>query len=491
MRSVLALCAVLALVAPGASTGQVLVGDVFTDGFDGWADTFTGTPAVGAGPNWGVLLNFDQALSESSDGRAGDGSGANTGDYTPFLMVNTELTSPATYDLAARLATYDNDGLGIVFGYQDNDNYFRVGFREQSSGSLGFSVGAAVQKVVNGIATQLDWNSSAIPPIDGTPFDVNVSVNNADWSISMNGSQVLAGTDPDLQRGKYGVLSWGQKQTGAADFQIGTLVHSIGITSSSVNKTTDFRNAIPTAWRPIIMVNAEGGTGLEGEDRGNFRQDFRNGTIQEDSNGYEWATPTAPNVDFIGPAVVIDEPGSEAWTDYQMKIRMENDDDDGIGLLFRVADDDSFYRINFTLQAIGSNEDRAPQGMSIQKCDNGVWSEVFRDDQDNPLFLFTRGTPFDVTLTILGAGIGVQIIDDPDGAATVIDYATIYDLSSPILAGSVGFTSWGNGDATYGVIYSPYGGYDQVLLQVIPEPSTLALCGLSGVLLLTLRRRRR
>ena len=485
-----ALFCISALLAPRASTAQVLVGDVFRNGFEGWTDTFSGTPAVAPGPNWGVLLGFGQQLSESSDGRAADGTGYNTGDYTPFLMVNTQVTSPATYDLGARLAAYDNDGFGIVFGYQDNNNYFRVGFRQQANGNLGFPVGASVQKVVGGAITQLGWNNAAIPAIDGTPFDVNVSVNGASWSVSMNGSQVLSGTDAALQPGRYGIHSWGQRATAAADPKVGVLVDSIGITSSSVNHTTDFSSAVPTAWRPLVMRNANGALGTGGDDKGNFRQDFRNGTIQDDSNGYEWATTTAPNVDFISPAVVVNEPGSASWSDYQMKVRIQNGDNDGAGLLVRVADDDSFYRVNFALEAMGTGTTRCPRGMSIQKYDNGVWSELYRDDQMSPLFLFTEDMPFDVTVNLVGNGIGVQVVNDPNGAATAYSYPLVFDATAPILTGSVGFANWGNGEAANGVIYSRYGGDGLVLLQVIPEPSTLALFGLASVLSLAFWRRR-
>lgn len=494
MRNLALLVASLALLVPSASADTILVGDVFVDGFESWTDTFTGTPQAGAPPNWGVLLGFDQQLSESSDGRAGEGA-TNAGDYTPFLMVNTADVTPSSYNIAARLATVDNDGLGVVFGYQDNDNYFRVGFREQSSGSLGFPVGTSVQKVVGGVVTQIAWDNTATPPINGTPFNVNVFVNGPsgnDWAVGVNNSLVLSGNDADLQPGNYGVLSWGQKHVNSAAPQIGTLVDSIWIASLTLNQATNFANAIPVTWRPLLMTNAEGGQGGQGEDLGNFRQDFRNGTIQDDTNGYEWATSTAPSIDFIGPGVVIDEPGSAGWTDYQMMVRMQNGDNDGIGLLARVADDDSFYRINFAVQDMDAGGQRAPKGMSIQKNDNGVWTELFRDDQDNPLFLFTEDVPFDVKITVVGATIEVQVIDDPDGAANVINYGPIFDGSSPILAGTVGFTNWSNGDAGNGVIFSPYGGDGEVLLIAIPEPSTLALLSM-GALAITIgwwRRRR-
>jgi len=153
------LAAVLAASPP--ASGQVLVNDPFVTGFGGWTDTFTGTPGAGAPPNWGVLLTGTQTLSESADGTTTDGVA--DGMYTPFLMVDTADTTPATYNMSATIGTHDNDGFGLVFGYQDNDNYFRVGMRAQTPGSVGFPDGVSVQKVVDGNITQLATTPTPLP----------------------------------------------------------------------------------------------------------------------------------------------------------------------------------------------------------------------------------------------------------------------------------------------------------------------------------------
>src|SRR5690606_15670222 len=113
-------------------------------------------------------------------------------------------------------------------------------------------------------------------------------------------------------------------------------------------------------------------------------------------NGFRYgSTATGPNVldlnsDFIGPAVVLNEPGSENWANYELRTRIGTADNDGVGVLVRVQDDDTFYRVTFASEVIGTNpaQLRAPQGLSVQKVIDGVWSELFREDQDNPLFLY-------------------------------------------------------------------------------------------------------
>ncbi|WP_425396043.1 hypothetical protein [Aeoliella sp.] len=462
---------------------QTIIDSPFVTGFDGWTDTYSGTPTAGGLPNWGVLLTGPMTLSESSDGRAVDGTTTNNlgdGMFTPYVMVNTADQTPAAYKLSARMGTYDDDGFGLVFGYQDIDNYFRVGWRLQSSGSLGFEEGVSVQKIVGGVITQLGTGATLFPNGDGTLSDVDVDVDGADWSISVDGSVVLNGSDADLQPGSYGVQSWAQREGGPGDRFYGTSVESIAVTSSTLNKTTTFSDAIPVSWRPLMMTNADGVQGTGVDDFGNFRQDFRDGTIRDDTNGFEWATSSAPHVDFIGPGVVVDEPDSDSMTDYQMNVRMESGDNDGIGLLVRVTGEESFYRINFAAEPIDAGDLRAPRGMSVQKYDNGTWSELYRDNQDSPKFVYSHEVPFDVSVGVVGNSIKVHVVDDPDGAASAINYAAVLDPSDPLLSGSVGFTNWGNGTFDNGVAYSDYGGGARPFWVAVPEPNSMMLLALSG-----------
>ena len=503
---VLAGAAVPALAAPG----DTLIGDPFILGYNGWVDptpTDPGqSPTVDLGPkaNWGIHLRTG-ALQESSDGRYGRGSTSTDGKYTPYLLVNDNYVTPSEYTLSATLATYDNDGFGLVFGFQDKSNYFRVALRKQAR-NYGFAQGVSVQKVWGNVPTQIAGpNTGFIPPISTTsptPIKVDVKVSGTNWAVHINdnATPILSGTDANLAPGKVGIQSWYQRSNGTAYAEWGTEVMGISVSDASgmLFQDTFGMGASPVKWRPLAMTNSKGQQGGQAEDLGNFRLCFPKGTIADDTNGYEWATDVAPHVDFIGPAIVVDEPGSGAFSDYEMKVRMKNGDDDGIGLLLRVQDDDTFYRVNFALQAIDAGVQRAPQGLSIQKCKDGVWSELFRDDQLAPEFLFTNKTaeheavPFDVIVRAVGNQLFVQVIDDPDGAHVVHTYPIITDAADPILTGTVGFTNWGNGEADYGVSYSWFGGMAGTPLlvecDVIPEPVTVAMLAVGSLLL---RRRHR
>jgi hypothetical protein len=164
-----------------------------------------------------------------------------------------------------------------------------------------------------------------------------------------------------------------------------------------------------------------------------------------------------------------------------MRVRVGATDNDGLGVLVRAQDDNNFYRINFTNEGLGTGGiTRAPRGLSVQKVRNGVWSELFRDNQDSPTFVYTPGaagsTPdtagfpaFDLSVKAVGNTLRIQVTDQ---MGNVVNYAPIVDNSNPLLTGTVGFATWG----TENVYYTNFGGVAGApLLRLIPEPSSVCL----------------
>jgi hypothetical protein len=243
------------------------------------------------------------------------------------------------------------------------------------------------------------------------------------------------------------------------------------------------------------MTNTSGvsglSTGTSREVLGNFGTDIDNPWILQHSNGF--VNATFANTDFIGPAVVVNEPGSTSLTDYEMRTRIGAADNDGVGVLVRVQDDNNFYRITLTNEATGAGAGRAPRGLSVQKVRNGVWTELYRDG-DSPPFVYTPGaagaTPatglpmFDLSVKAVGNTLDIAVID-PLG--NLIRYPLIPDSTDPLLSGTVGLHTWG----TENVYFSGYGGQPGPLLVAIPEPSAAALAVVAALGCLASRNRRR
>ena len=343
------------------------------------------------------------ALQENSDGWFGEGAQTTAADgkFTPFLLVNDGYTTPGSYTYSATLTTYDDDGFGVVFGYQDPGNYYRVSFRNQAPGtnSRGFGQGVSVQKVSGGVISSLGASTAFKPtvstvPSTSTPVNVEVKVDGTNWAVHVNGdtNPVLSGTDSGLAAGKVGVESWYQRGATSSNAKWGVETSQVTVSDAGGTLFKDtFASGLPVHWRSVQMTNSAGVTTTGLSALGGFRQNFRSGTISEDSNAYLSATATTPNTDFLGPAIVVNDTGSTSLANYEMKVRLSNLDNDGIGVLVRALDDSNFYRINFTAESDAATTtwkayERAPQGMSIQKLRNGVWTQLYRDDPASPDF---------------------------------------------------------------------------------------------------------
>ncbi|HEX6960372.1 MAG TPA: PEP-CTERM sorting domain-containing protein [Lacipirellula sp.] len=494
-----------------AQTGTVLVGDPFTHSYQDWVDAF---PTTRSG-NWRLSLHNPTMIDTNNANPPTSGAVTDSGTYEPDVLINDDFLAPASYEYTATMRTNDDDIIGLVWNYQDPDNYFRVGVRTQNSGSFGGTRGLAVQKIVGGVVTQLNPMGTGPGtefPItqdminNRTPFDLRVEVDGSNYEVYFDGVLKASGADSDLAAArKIGVQSWAQLSDtdGAPDpaFFWGSELESVDVTGGGSPLFSESFDARAVPFRTLVMTNEAGVNGLGGtigkDVLGNFGVDLESPWIFQHSNGFEYATgPDAEGdfsePDFIGPAVVVDQAGSDAFSDYEMRVRLGAVDNDGLGVLVRVQDDSSFYRINFTNEALGTNSAqlRAPQGLSVQKVQNGQWTELFRDDQTNPLFVHTvgpvdssTGLPpmFDLSVKAIGNTLDIQVID---ALGNVIDYPLITDNSSPLLTGTVGLTTWGSEN----VFFTGYGGQAGPLVVAIPEPATLLLAAAGGVAMLRRRR---
>lgn len=495
-----------------SASAATLVADPFVSPYSGWID-----PDRTLGGSWRLNLQSPTPTLMDNQNTNPPTSGAtpHDGTFIPHLLVQDNVTTGANYEFSATMRTNDDDLLGLVFNYQDSNNYFRAGIRQQpGSGNFGGTQGFSIQKVVGGVLTQIypaSPQATASPitqaMIDGrTPFDFKVAVTGTSFNVFFNGASQLPGgtaiTDADLVAGrKVGFQSWAQETDTANTPTWGTEIDSVSLTSGGSSVFSQTFNNTGVKWRNLVMKNAAGistpypGTPLSAsttatrDDVGNFGLDINDRWIMQKSNGFENATVN--NTDFIGSAIVVNEPGSASFSNYEMRVRIAQDDNDGVGVLVRVQDDNNYYRVNFTNEAIGTGVVRSPQGLSVQKVRNGVWTELFRDNQLSPQFVPSVGVPGDpydwpfteglrdINGNPLYFDLSVKCVDNTliiqvkDHLGNVINYAPIVDSTDPLLTGTVGLTTW----AAQAAFYMNYGGEldSPLLVDAVPEPSAIVL----------------
>jgi hypothetical protein len=464
--------------AAGRSDAQVLVGNPYISPYTSWVDAFP--PPTRAG-NWRLSLHNPTLMDTNNANPPNTGAMPHDGTYQPDVLIQNNFLAPANYELSATMRTNDDDLMGLVWNYQDPNNYFRVGLRQQlTSGNFGGTEGLSVQKIVGGVVTQLFPSTPMAGPvaitqpmIDGrTPFDVRVAVTGTNYEVFFNGTSMASGSDPALAAGrKIGVQSWAQQSDAAAVTPFwGSEFETISVKQGATTLFSENFGNRPVKFRQLTMVNQAGVSGLTGttsrEILGNFGLDIDNPWIYQQGNGN--LNATVANTDFIGPAVVVDEPGSASLANYEMRTRIGASDNDGFGVLVRVQNDTNFYRINFTAEGPGTGTTRPPLGLSVQKVRNGTWSELFRDSSYVPAVgsdaapaTPLTGLPMhDLSVGVVGNSIKIQL---KDNLGIVHNYPVIVDSSDPILTGSVGLASWGSVHD----YYMSYGGVDGPLVTAL------------------------
>lgn len=182
-------------------------------------------------------------------------------------------------------------------------------------------------------------------------------------------------------------------------------------------------------------VDTYSGTPISGNPP-KWRVNLYNNTLMEISD--DRAGDGSTNTGDFTPYVLIQD-GYTSPSDYTVDARMYTSDDDGFGVVFGC-------RVNFSNEGLSTANSRAPSGMSIQKVVDGVWTELYRDDQGDVPFVYSLDQPFDVFVRAHGNTLRVEVIKDPDGAAIKHYYSLVVDGTDPHLTGSVAFTNWGSGN---------------------------------------------
>ena len=117
--------------------------------------------------------------------------------------------------------------------------------------------------------------------------------------------------------------------------------------------------------------------------------------------------------------------GGDGWSDYRTTLTLRSDDDDAIGLMFRVQDSDHYYRFSW---------DKERGYRRLVKNVGGVFTLLAEDAVP-----YTQGQTYQLDIRVQGDQIEV-----------LIDGAPIFSVTDASLAhGSIAAYSWGNTGAVF------------------------------------------
>ncbi len=451
----LVLAALVAVVTP--ATAQTLLEENFSSGFEEW--TVVHPPgAFNGSTRWQVGAG-GETLFENSNVRAPDSAG---------MLINDAKTGE-NYTYKALLMSGDDDGIGLVFGYKDSSNFYRVIFAAQPERNTFPGEGWLLERVVNGKGTRLagddyteDWEPE-FTYIEGYPFEVTINAKGKKLSITVVDDPEEDGTEYELVNnltipaaadGNVGLASWEQ----AGGIPSGSHFYDISVDG----KKAAMPNPLD-GWEDVTALNNEGDDFLEGGNEGYplwsvgiTTDSAAGGILTESSNsgliGTEIETGDEEyntSIDWVGGMLVK---GDAKWKDYRISTKLHPYPFcaftgcwiNGHGVVFRYKDPENFYRLSFSNRNISDGLPRL--GVSIQKVVNGEWSEVFWEK--GAAFSTKKFVPstktdqgeFNLNMSIVGNQLEFSIVSDPDGAAKVFNYGPI-EITG-VDSGKVGFFSW-------------------------------------------------
>jgi uncharacterized repeat protein (TIGR02543 family) len=357
----------------------------------------------------------------------------------PMLINDTVAAASFTY--TARLTAGDDDGFGLIFGYQNENNFYRVTFaRQVRTGGYPWHAWT-VDRKVNGVTTNL-FGYGKVGYVQtfvnraGVPFDVTVSVNSLNQltlsvldnptGASTNYPFVTSQSLPASAGGKVGIFSWGMAGGTPSGFRIQNLNLAPITLAGNPNGLTNWTAVVPP--RAVGNSTTQAGTPFWSLSAG---QDGPVGVLEEIGDCFQ-GNDAAGQVDFTGPTLVA---GNDTWSNYVVAARITPRDDDAQGILLRYRNTSNFYRIALRAQVSSTGP---PPGLSVQKNVNRVYAEVYRD---NPVkYSPVSGQPYDLVAQIATNTLNILVVADPEGAAQVYNYGPF--AISGVNTGKVGLLSW-------------------------------------------------
>ncbi len=163
-----------------------------------WTKVDEGTTS--APSSWSIVSG---ELKQSSNIYSG-----NVDDSHTALLRGTYQLSTASfsnYDLGVRIRSSDDDIVGILFNYQDPNNYYRFAMRADNTNGKW----RALSKVQNGVVTTLASDTVGYSP--NTNYDINIESYNGRIVISVNNSTLFDFSDSTFASGKIALYSWGNQ----------------------------------------------------------------------------------------------------------------------------------------------------------------------------------------------------------------------------------------------------------------------------------------
>jgi hypothetical protein len=256
------------------------------------------------------------------------------------------------------LRSTDNDTLGVMFRYQDANNYYR--FTWFTEGKM-----RRLEKRVDGVFQVLAQDREVYKP--GQTYAVQITARGSALTVAVDGKTVFSVTDASFDRGTIALFSYYNAGSYFDD------IHVQDVNTGNTLAADDFNDGKHVGWTIID----------DGTDGGPSNWAVSNGALAQSSN---------IGGDTVGTYALYT---GGSWTDYRVSVKMRSTDDDRLGVLFRFKDSNNHYRFLW-------NKDSP--GRRLLKKLNGAFEVLAQD-----AVAYTSNQTYTVEIIAQGNSLKVNI----------------------------------------------------------------------------------
>ncbi|MEX0804354.1 MAG: family 16 glycoside hydrolase [Candidatus Binatia bacterium] len=329
------------------------------------------------------------SVGESTSGTSGD-STSSTGSGSGSSSASYMSSSWSDYRITIKTRSSDNDAMGVMFRYQDSDNYYRFSWYAQEKSRR-------LEKRVDGIFKVLAQDT--VPYTTGQTYKLQIIAQGSSLKVLIDGRTIFSVIDTSIAKGTIALYAHYNAGSSFDDVLVENLATGSVLLSENFNDGT-------LGWTFIDETNEDGPA----------RWVVSNGVLVQTSN----AGSTGPN-DFGTYALYT----PESWKDYRVTLKTRSRDNDAMGVMFRYQDSDNYYRFSWYAQE---------KSRRLEKRVGGTFKMLAQDTVP-----YTTGQTY--KLQIIAQGSSLKVL---------IDGRTIFSVTDTSLAdGSIALYSHYNAGSSF------------------------------------------